>query len=70
MIGMPSLTQLLPRSSSKSASSIAPLQTLLYHTDINARYRELEPVPQIVDAASEKFNEKLDIFEKILGKQR
>jgi glutathione S-transferase len=70
MIGMPSLTQLLPRSSSKSASSIAPLQMLLYHTDINARYRGLEPVPQIVDAASEKFNEKLDIFEKILGKQK
>jgi glutathione S-transferase len=43
---------------------------LLYHTNINARYRGLEPIPQIVDAASEKFNEKLGIFEKILGKQK
>lgn len=61
---------IVARSSSKSASSIAPIQTLLYHTDINTRYRGLEPVPQIINAASEKFNEKLDIFEKILGKQK
>jgi glutathione S-transferase len=43
---------------------------LLYYTDINARYRGLEPVPQIIDTASEKFNKKLDIFKKILGKQK
>jgi glutathione S-transferase len=36
----------------------------------STRYRGLEPIPEVVDSIIPVFNDKLDIFEKILGKQK
>jgi glutathione S-transferase len=34
------------------------------------RHKGLQTIPQVVDLAVAKFNEKLDVYDKILGKQK